>query len=118
MYRAQIEKTVEPIIFDRLRKFRDYSRPGVSVEEFAAVVNEELRPDVRRVSLLISLLQSMGCEPSGEALELGCGYGFLLFPMALLNPKLHWTAVEHPDRSFFCREDFQQALREYKCELP
>jgi SAM-dependent methyltransferase len=59
----------------------------------------------------------VGCEPCGEALELGCGYGFLLFPMALFNPKLHWTAVEHPDRSFFSREDFQQALRDYKCEL-
>jgi SAM-dependent methyltransferase len=118
MSREDIQKAVEPIIRECLRKFGDLSRPGVSVEEFAKVPAGELRPDVRRVSLLVSLAQSLkGSEVQGEGLELGCGYGFLLFPMAIFNPAVRWTGVEHPDRSYFNRVDFQQAIGEYNCRL-
>ncbi len=114
MIRAEIEKVVEPIIRDCLRQFGDYSRPGMSPEEFAVATAGELRPDVRRVSLLVSLVQSAtGSRIEGEGLELGCGYGFLLFPLALFNPKVHWTGVEHPDRNYFSRQEFQQTIRQY-----
>ena len=114
MIRAEIEKVVEPIIRECLRKFGDYSRPGMSSEEFEAATAGELRPDVRRVSLLVSLVESAaGRKIEGEGLELGCGYGFLLFPMALFNPKVHWTGFEHPDRKYFSRPEFQQAIRDY-----
>ncbi len=80
MIRAEIEKVVEPIIRECLRRFGDYSRPGMSPEEFAAATAGELRPDVRRVSLLVSLVNpAAGGWIEGEGLELGCGYGFLLF---------------------------------------
>jgi SAM-dependent methyltransferase len=118
MSREDIEKTVEPIIRECLRKFGDFSRAGTSVEEFTKATAGQLRPDIRRVSLLVSLAQSItDFEFHGEGLELGCGYGFLLFPMAIFNPRVRWTAVEHPGRSYFNRPDFQQAIRDYNCQL-
>ena len=118
MIRAEIERVVEPIIQDCLRKFGDFSRPGMSPEEFAQAIAGELRPDVRRVSLLVSLAQAAtrgGIE--GEGVELGCGYGFLLFPLALFNPEIHWTGVEHPGRNYFNRPDFMQTMSEYHTKL-
>lgn len=107
MIRPEIEKVVEPILRERLRKFGDFSRPGMSPEEFAMATAGELRPDLRRVSLLVSMVHAAaGDRIKGEGLELGCGYGFLLFPMALFNPNVHWTAVEHPDRKYFNRPLF------------
>lgn len=41
----------------------------------------------------------------------------LLFPMAIFFPKMHWIGVEHPDRNYFGREDFQQSLRDHNCRL-
>lgn len=118
MTRAEIEKTVEPIIRECLRNFGDYSPSERAPEEFAQSVAGELRSDIRRVSLLISLAQSVsGGELKGDGLELGCGYGYLLFPMAALNPQVRWTAVEHPDRRYFNRPEFHQAMRQYDCRL-
>jgi SAM-dependent methyltransferase len=118
MTRGEIEKTAEPIIRECLRRFGDYSRPDISPEEFAVAIADELRPEVRRVSLLISLAQSvMGDEFAGEGLELGCGYGYLLFPIAKLNPNVHWTGIEHPSRRYFNRADFLQTFRDYNCSL-
>lgn len=118
MIRTEIERVVEPIIQDCLRKFGDYSRPGMSPGEFAQATAGELRPDVRRVSLLVSLAQAAaGDRIEGEGLELGCGYGFLLFPMALFNPHVHWTGVEHPDRNYFNRPEFQQTMEDYHSRL-
>jgi hypothetical protein len=86
---GEIEETIKPIIFEYLRKFGEYARPGISPEEHAAEIADQLRPDVRRVSLLISLAQSViGDGFEGEGLELGCGYGYPLFPMAKFNPKV------------------------------
>jgi hypothetical protein len=80
MNRVEIEKTVEPIIRECLCKFGDLTRPGTSFEELTRATIDTLRRDVRWVSLLVSLLQSTaGPEFGGEGLELGCGYGFLLF---------------------------------------
>ena len=118
MTRSEIEKTVKPIIYECLRKFGEYTRPGSSAEEYAEEIKSQLRPDVRRVSLLISLAKSvMGDEFAGEGLELGCGYGYLIFPMAKLNPKVHWTGVEHPGRIYFNTPDYQQAFRDYNSTL-
>jgi SAM-dependent methyltransferase len=95
-----------------------YSRPEISLEEFAGKIAAELRPDVRRISLLVSLAKSVaGAEFAEEGLELGCGYGYLLFPMAKFFPKVHWTGIEHPGRRYFERPDFQQVFRDYNCSL-
>jgi len=116
--RADIEKAVEPIIRECLRQFGDYTRPGMSVEEFAEAIAGQLRPDVRRVSLLVSLLQTAaGFEFQGEGLELGCGYGYLLFSAATFFPGIRWAAVEHPERLYFNRPEFLQAMRKHNCRL-
>jgi SAM-dependent methyltransferase len=118
MTRSEIEKTVNPIILESLQKFGEYARPGSSPEAYAEEIKSQLRPDVRRVSLLISLAKSVvGEEFAGEGLELGCGYGYLIFPMAKLNPKVHWTGIEHPGRIYFNTPDYQQAFRDYNCSL-
>ena len=118
MTRGEIEKSVQPVISECLRRFGDYTRPNISPEEFAVAIGGGLRPDVRRVSLLISLAKSVaGDELAGEGLELGCGYGYLLFPMAIFNPKVHWTGIEHPGRRYFNSPDFQQAVRDYNSTL-
>jgi SAM-dependent methyltransferase len=118
MTRSEIEKTVKPIILECLRKFGEYARPGISTEEYAEEIASQLRPDVRRISLLISLAKSViDDEFGGEGLELGCGYGYLLFPMAKFNPKVHWTGIEHPGRIYFNSPDYQQAFRDFDCSL-
>ncbi len=118
MTRREIEKTVQPIIYECLRKFGEYPRPGISPEGYALEIKDQLRPDVRRVSLLVSLAKSVvGDELAGEGLELGCGYGYLLFPMAKFNPKVRWTGIEHPGRIYFNSPEYQQAFRDYHCSL-
>jgi len=37
--------------------------------------------------------------------------------MAQFNPKVHWTGVEHPGRSYFYRPDYQQTFRDFQCNL-
>ncbi len=39
--------------------------------------------------------------------------GFCFFALALFNPKVHWSGVEHPDRKYFSRPEFQQTIRDY-----
>jgi SAM-dependent methyltransferase len=116
--REYIARTIEPLILDCLRRFGDFSQPGIPVQEFAKLVEGELRPDARRVSLVVSLAQlTAGSDLQGEGLELGCGYGYLLLPMAIFNPRMHWIGVEHPDRNYFGRLEFQQTLRDHNCQL-
>ena len=115
--RAEIEKIVEPIIRKCLRDFGDYSCKDASEEEFAAGTEGTLRPAVRRVSLIVQLAQSALGADGGEGLEVGSGYGYLLFPMAMLLPHIRWSTVEHPDRRYFGREDYRRAMREYNCQL-
>jgi SAM-dependent methyltransferase len=117
MDRDEIEKLVEPIIRRCLREFGDFTPKGISDEECASHTKGTLRPDVRRVSLLVSLAQSVLKEASGEGLEVGCGYGYLLFPMARFLPRIHWSAVDHPCRAYLPQEEFRSAFREYNCDF-
>jgi SAM-dependent methyltransferase len=118
MTRRQAEEFVAPIIRKCLRDFGDFSGPNVSDEEFAANTADGLRPDVRRVSLLLTIAQeAIGPETAGEALEVGYGYGYLILPLAKTFPRIHWTAVEHKDRRFFGRQDFRARMGEFNCEL-
>ena len=118
MTRAEIEKQVKPIIYKCLREFGDCTSKDATDADFDAATEGTLEPDTRRVSLLVSLAQSF-LDPSanGEGLEVGCGYGYLLFPMAKLLPHIRWSAAEHPDRIFFNREDFLKVIRDYNCKL-
>ena len=86
MNRAEVEKTIEPII----RKCRKKFAPGSSETEDSPDTNEPLRPETRRVSLIASLTESvLSREFSGRGLEVGSGYGCLLFPMASLFPRFN-----------------------------
>jgi SAM-dependent methyltransferase len=116
--RAEIEKTIEPIIRKCLRELGDYTKNELSDADFNYYTEGMFRPDVRRVSLLISLAQSiLGASATGEGLEVGSGYGFLLFPMALYLPGIRWSAVDHPGRSFERRDEFSAAFRDYRCQF-
>ena len=118
MTRAEIEKIVEPIIRKCLHKFGDLTPEGVSEAEFVKHTNGTLRPDVRRVALIISLAQSvLGSNAAGEGLELGSGYGFLLFPMAMFVSQVHWWGVDHPSRAYVGREAYLTAFRDHNCEF-
>lgn len=118
MNRDEIEEKIEPIITKCLREHSEFTKDVVSDEDFAKQTEGMFRPDVRRVSLIISLAQSvLGSSVSGEALEVGSGYGFLLFPMALFLPRLQWSAVDHPGRSFLRRDAYFRTFREYNCQF-
>jgi hypothetical protein len=89
MNRADVEKNIEPII----RKCRKKFVPGSSETEDSPDTDEPIRPEIRRVSLIASLAESvLGSDFIGRGLEVGSGYGCLLFPMASLFPNIQWSA--------------------------
>jgi 2-polyprenyl-3-methyl-5-hydroxy-6-metoxy-1,4-benzoquinol methylase len=114
MNRAEIEKTVEPIIQKCRKKFA----PGSSETEDSPDTIEPLRPETRRVSLIASLADSvLGSDFAGRGLEVGSGYGCLLFPMASLFPQIQWSAIEHPDPPYASRQTYLSMFRSYNCHL-
>jgi 2-polyprenyl-3-methyl-5-hydroxy-6-metoxy-1,4-benzoquinol methylase len=114
MNRAEIEKAIEPIIQKCRKKFA----PGSSETEDSPDTDEPLRPETRRVSLIASLAESvLGGDFVGRGLEVGSGYGCLLFPMASLFPKIQWSAIEHPDQPHVSRETYRSMFRSYNCHL-
>jgi 2-polyprenyl-3-methyl-5-hydroxy-6-metoxy-1,4-benzoquinol methylase len=111
---AEIEKAVEPIIQKCRKKFA----PGSSETEDSPDTDEPLRPETRRVSLIASLTDSvLGSDFVGRGLEVGSGYGCLLFPMASLFPKIQWSAIEHPDQPHASRESYRSMFRSFNCHL-
>lgn len=118
MTRAEAERLVQPIVRRCLRDFGDWSSPDASDEEFDAATKATLRPDVRRISLILTLAQEfLSNENSGEGLEVGCGYGYLLLSMAQAFLNIHWTGVEYPGRAYFSREEYRARLRSFHCDL-
>ena len=116
--RTEIQNVLAPMIRQCLREFGDYSTKDATWESFDAATKGALQPDIRRVSLIVTLAQAaMGADAQGEGLEVGCGYAYLLFAMSVFMPNIHWSAVEHPDRLYFSRDDFRAALRKYNCDL-
>jgi SAM-dependent methyltransferase len=101
-----------------LREFGDFTAKDTTDADFNAATAGTLRPDTRRVSLIVLLAQSfLNRSIGGEGLEVGCGYGFLIFPMSELIPNIRWTAAEHPERLFFDREDFLKEIHDRNCKL-
>jgi 2-polyprenyl-3-methyl-5-hydroxy-6-metoxy-1,4-benzoquinol methylase len=118
MSRAEIEKTIQPIIRDCLWQFGDFKRDDPSEAAFDRGTQGIFRPDVRRVSLLISMaLSVLGNSASGQGLEIGSGYGYLLLPMARFLPNVRWTAVEHPGRTYVNQEEYGRTLGEHNCQI-
>jgi 2-polyprenyl-3-methyl-5-hydroxy-6-metoxy-1,4-benzoquinol methylase len=114
MNRTEIEKAVEPIVLKCRKKFA----PGSSETEDSPDTDEPLRPETRRVSLIASLTESvLGSDFVGRGLEVGSGYGCLLFPMASLFPNIQWSAIEHPDQPHASRETYRSMFRSYNCQL-
>jgi 2-polyprenyl-3-methyl-5-hydroxy-6-metoxy-1,4-benzoquinol methylase len=114
MNRAEIEEKIAPIIESCRLRFA----PGSSETSNSPPTLESLRPDIRRVSLIASLASSvLEHDCSCEALEVGSGFGCLIFPMASLFPKIRWSAIDHPSQPFAVRERYRSALRESNCEL-
>lgn len=111
MTRAECEKTIEPIIL-KCQRFSEF-RPGES-----SLAPPNLRPEVRRVSLVFSLAHSLlGNSARGDGLEVGSGYGYLLFSLAVLMPEVRWFAVDHPKRDYVQSEAYIRAFREHHCSL-
>lgn len=117
MTRTEIEKAIEPVIAKCQRLFGESS--GSEAPTAAIPCDQQsLRPDVRRVSLIISMTKRILDDGvTGDALEIGSGFGYLLFPMARFFPGLRWSATEHPDRRYVNRQDYLGMFGEYKCEL-
>jgi len=117
MKRAEIEMVVEPIIRRSLREL-EFTPEDVADADFAVHTDGMFRPDVRRVSLIVSMAQAvLGAEASGEGLEVGSGYGYLLFPAAVLLPKIRWTGVDYPGRIYRHPDAYEKAFREYNCRF-
>jgi SAM-dependent methyltransferase len=117
MTRAEAEEFVKPIVRNCLRDFGDLSSPDATDEDFDAATRATLRPDIRRISLILSLAQEFLSDEPGEGLEVGCGYGYLLLPMAQTFPQIHWTGAELPGRTYFSRDDYRARLRASNCDL-
>ena len=114
MTRAEIEKKMEPII----EKCRQRFAPGSSDTADSPPTQERLRPEIRRVSLIASLAQSvLDSGASGEGLEVGSGYGYLLLPMASLFPNIRWSAIDHAGQPFATRQAYRSTFREHNCEF-
>jgi SAM-dependent methyltransferase len=113
--RAEIEKAVEPIIRRSLREL-EYTQADVADAEFATHTNGMFRPDVRRVSLIVWIAQSLlGRDATGEGLEVGSAFGYLLFSAAVLLPRMRWTGVDYPGRTYRHPDAYEKAYREYNC---
>lgn len=112
-HRAEIEKIIQPIVHRCRKKFA----PGSSETQDSPDTDESLRPEVRRVSLIASLTKAVLGSEVGPGLEVGSGYGCLLFPMASLFPQIQWTAIEHPDVPYVNRQTYQSMFRSYNCHL-
>ncbi len=88
--RAEIEKVVEPIIRRSLR---------------------ELEYTVRRVSLILWMVHSLlAPQASGEGLEVGSAFGYLLFSAGVLLPGIRWTGLDFPGRTYRHPEAYEKAL--------
>jgi len=74
-----------------------------------------IRPDVKRVSSISTLLERF-VEPlnDGRAVEIGCGYGYLLFPLATLFQQISWCGVDDPAREYTSRLSYQNAFAAHK----
>src|SRR5713226_3370984 len=117
MKRAEIEMVVEPIIRRNLREL-EFTPEDVPDADYAVHTDGMFRPDVRRVSLIVWMAQAvLGAEVSGEGLEVGSGYGYLLFPATVLLPQIRWTGVDYPGRTYRHPEAYEKAFREYNCRF-
>src|SRR5208282_3314956 len=114
MTRAEIETKIEPIIEQCRRLFA----PGSSDAHDSPPTQETLRPEIRRVSLIVSLAQSvLDYGAGGEGLEVGSGYGYLLLPMASLFSNIRWSAIDHPGPLYATRQKYRSTFRDHNCEL-
>lgn len=118
MTRDEIEKAIEPVIARCQCLFGESFQKESSPKVSTSSVKSTLRPDVRRVSLIISLAHSvLGTSVTSKGLEIGSGYGYLLFPMAMFLPEVRWSAAEHPDRSYVNKQAYLKMFRDHNCEL-
>lgn len=109
--RTKSEKIIKQLILE----CQDFVEHRDSPSSISSV---NVRPDVRRVSLIFSLVHSLlGDSASGRALEVGSSYGYLLFSLAVLMPGIQWSAVEHPERIYLRSDAYWRALREHNCSL-
>src|SRR5882762_1693589 len=115
MTRTEIEKAVEPIIRRSLREL-EYTQADIADADFATHTNGMFRPDVRRVSLILWMAQSLlGNDATGEGLEVGRAFGYLLFSAAVLLPRMRWTGLDYPGRTYRHSEAYEKAYHEYNC---
>lgn len=109
--RAESEKVIVPVIL-ACQDFAEHRNGSAPVNSPA------MGPDVRRVSMIFSLLHPLlGNSAGGRALEVGSGYGYLLFSLAELMPGIQWSAIEHPERNYLRSEAYRAALSKHNCSL-
>lgn len=112
-------RVIHSIILDNRLKFTD-----VPMTRDEAIRTNP--PGVIRVALIgdtVQRLVSKQCSQSTtklekrKGLEIGAGYGELVVSLAKVFPEIEWHAVEHPDRKYLQRQDYQQMLNDAPCRL-
>jgi 2-polyprenyl-3-methyl-5-hydroxy-6-metoxy-1,4-benzoquinol methylase len=113
MSRAEIIERIRPIILDSESSFTEW-RATLDPHDAELMI----RPDVKRVSL-IAILLGRFLEPlsGGMAAEIGCGYGYLLFPLATLFQQISWCGVDDPAREYMSRREYIDAFARHHCEM-
>jgi SAM-dependent methyltransferase len=106
--RSQIQKEIVPIL-DLCDQFVE-GRPKPTHPSTKA-------PDLKRVSMIICMALELHDNASGQGLEIGSGYGKLLFPMATSMPQIAWTALEIPGRQFLTQPEYRATLHKFNCQL-
>lgn len=107
------QEIIEPIILECELKFVERSKP-ISEEE----ARLRIEPSVRRVSKIISILKELRVsERPAKGLEIGAGYGALIFPLAKLFPSIEWFGIEHPQRRYLRNPQYLEMLERFGIRL-
>jgi len=113
----QFREVAEEMLLKCERHFFE-SDPPISVEE----AKKRTRPAVRRLLTIFHMISPLTEQIKEKSLphrvlEIGTGYGALIFSLAKVFPNFEWSGVEHPNRRYLKDKLYVEFLRQFKCHL-